>query len=78
MLHPVETGRKLNVPKTSWTPSECLMYVQFTSCVYWVRMAALKLERFQEKAYVEVLFKKGYPANLLKQGSTADNFLGNV
>ena len=32
---PVDTGRKLNVHKTSWTSSERLMYVQFTSCVYW-------------------------------------------
>ena len=38
---PVDTERKLNVhktfrrhPKTSWTSSERLMYVQFTSCVY--------------------------------------------
>ena len=31
---PVVTGRKLNVHKTSWTSSERLMYVQFTSCVY--------------------------------------------
>ena len=30
---PVNTGRKLNV-QTSWTSSECLMYVQFTSFVY--------------------------------------------
>ena len=30
---PVDTGRKLNVHKTSWTSSERLMYVQFTSCV---------------------------------------------
>ena len=33
----VDPGRKLNVHetfKTSWTSSEHLMYVQFTSCVY--------------------------------------------
>ena len=30
--HPVDTGRKLNVHKTS---SERLMYVQFTFYVYW-------------------------------------------
>ena len=30
----VDTGRKLNVHKTSWTSSERLMYVQFTSCIY--------------------------------------------
>ena len=41
------------------------------------RMIALKLERFQEKDYVGVLFKKRYHVNLLKQGSTADIFLGN-
>ena len=29
---PIDTGRKLNVHKTS---SECLMYIQFMSCVYW-------------------------------------------
>ena len=34
-LIPVDTGRKLNVHKTSWTSSERLMCVQFTSCVYW-------------------------------------------
>ena len=33
----VDTGRKLNVHKTFWTSSESLIYVQFTSCVYWVR-----------------------------------------
>ena len=33
-IDPVDTGRKLNVHKTSWTSSERLMYVQFTSCVY--------------------------------------------
>ena len=32
----MDTGRKLNVHKTSRTPSERLMYVQFTSCVYGV------------------------------------------
>ena len=32
--YPVDTGRKLNVHKTSRTSSERLMYVQFTSCVY--------------------------------------------
>ena len=31
---PVDTGHKLNVNKTR-TLSESLMYVQFTSCVYW-------------------------------------------
>ena len=30
---PVDTGRKLNVHKTSRTSSERLMYVQFTSCL---------------------------------------------
>ena len=33
---PVDTGRKLNVHKTSRTSSERLIYVKFTSCVYWV------------------------------------------
>ena len=33
MRIPVDTGRKLNVDKTSRTSSERLMYVQFTSCV---------------------------------------------
>ena len=32
---PIGTGGKLNVHKTSRTSSERLMYVQFTSCVYW-------------------------------------------
>ena len=31
---PIDTGRKLNVHKTSRTSSQRLMYVQFTSCVY--------------------------------------------
>ena len=31
---PADTGRKLNVHITSWTSSERLMYVQFTSCVF--------------------------------------------
>ena len=30
---PLDTGRKLNVHKMSWTSSERLMYVQFTPCV---------------------------------------------
>ena len=34
--YPVDTERKLYVHKTSWTSSERLMSVQFTSCVYWV------------------------------------------
>ena len=34
VINPVDTWRKLNVHKTSWTSSERLMYVQFTSCVY--------------------------------------------
>ena len=35
--YPLDTGRKLNVHKTfRRTSSERLMYVQFTSCVYWV------------------------------------------
>ena len=35
--NPVDKGLKLNPHKTwtSWTSSERLMYVQFTSCVYW-------------------------------------------
>ena len=35
-VSPVDTGRKLNVHKTPRTSSERLMYVQLTSCVYWV------------------------------------------
>ena len=34
---PLDTGRKLNVHKTSRTSSERLMYVQFTSCVQGVK-----------------------------------------
>ena len=37
-MNTVDTGRKLNVHKTSWTSSERIMYVQFTSCVYWETM----------------------------------------
>ena len=33
---PVDTGCKFNAHKTSRASSERLMYVQFTSCVYWV------------------------------------------
>ena len=42
--HPVDTGRKLNVHKTfrSWTSSERLMYVKFTSCVYGAVHMALR------------------------------------
>ena len=36
--YPVDTGRQLNVHNTSY---ERLMYVQFTSCVYWVRRLLL-------------------------------------
>ena len=32
---PIDKGCKLNVHKTFRTSSERLMYVQFTSCVYW-------------------------------------------
>ena len=35
-IYPVETGRKLNVHKTSRTSSERFMCVQFTSCLYGV------------------------------------------
>ena len=33
--HPADTGRKLNVHKTFRRRPKLLMYVQFTSCVYW-------------------------------------------
>ena len=33
-VYPVDTRRKLNVHKTSWTSSERLIHAQFTSCVY--------------------------------------------
>ena len=36
VITPVDTGRKLNVHKTSRTSSKRLMYFQFTSCVYGV------------------------------------------
>ena len=39
----VDTGRKLNVHKTSWTSSERLKYVQFTSCVYGVELQIVRL-----------------------------------
>ena len=32
---PVNAGRKLNVHKKFRRRPGCLMYVQFTSCVYW-------------------------------------------
>ena len=32
-IFPLDTGRKLNVQKRSWTSSEHLMYIQFTFCV---------------------------------------------
>ena len=35
--YPLDTGRKLNVHKTFRRRPGRLMYVQFTSCVYWVR-----------------------------------------
>ena len=35
-MYPVDTGRKLNVNKTFRRRPGCLMYVQFTSCVYGV------------------------------------------
>ena len=56
---PVDTGRKLNVHKTfrrrpgRRTSSERLMYVQFTSCVYWV----LKMWRKKSKLNA-ILIKK--------------------
>ena len=36
MPYPVDTGRKLNLHKTFRRRPGRLMYVQFTSCVYWV------------------------------------------
>ena len=50
MLHPVDTGRKLNVPKASWTSSERLMYIQFTSCVYWVQNGCSKIGKILGKS----------------------------
>ena len=35
-MYPVDTGRKLNVNKTFRRRPGCVMYVQFTSCVYGV------------------------------------------
>ena len=43
---PVDTGRKLNLHKTSWTSSERLMYVQFTSCVCGSRMKWVNAKNF--------------------------------
>ena len=33
-ISPVDTGRKLNVYETFRRRPGCLMYIQFTSCVY--------------------------------------------
>ena len=52
-LYPVDTGRKLNVYKTFRRrpgPFERLMYVQFTSCVYWV-MNSMTRTLLIEKLY---------------------------
>ena len=39
---PLDTGRKLNVHKTS---SERDMYVQFTSCVYWINFSYVTYQK---------------------------------
>ena len=36
ILYPVDRGHKLNLHETFRTSSKRLMYVQFTSCAYWV------------------------------------------
>ena len=40
-MDPLDTGRKLNVHKTFRRRPERLMYVQFTSCVYWEKHIVL-------------------------------------
>ena len=47
---PVDTRRKLNVHKTS---SERLMYVQFTSCVYWGGWFK-KSVAYQKSVYIQL------------------------
>ena len=50
--NPADAGRKLNAHKTS---SECLMYIQFTSCVYGdIRFFSI-LQRFDKN--LKVLYK---------------------
>ena len=59
---PVDTGRKLNVHKTSRTSSERLKYAQFTSCVYWENnqywqfdTVPYMLKKYQQNALYGVL-----------------------
>ena len=55
-VDPLDTGRKLNVHKTFRGRPGRLMYVQFTSCVYWEKHIVLinfaeflgKIRRFRE------------------------------
>ena len=61
-LNTVDTGRKLNVHKTSRTSSERLKYAQFTSCVYWENnqywqsdTVPYMLKKYQQNALYGVL-----------------------
>ena len=53
LFFPVDTGRKLNVHKTSRTSFERLLYVQFTSCVYWI-MSESKADASFPKYQLEI------------------------
>ena len=53
---PVDKGRKWDVQKTSWTSSERLMHVQFTSCVYGGPKILVFLMRSSDFAYGLITF----------------------
>ena len=50
--YPGDTGRKLNVHKTFRRRPGRLMYVQFTSCVYWVIMKSFIGSSFLQNPFV--------------------------
>ena len=77
----VDTGRKLNVHKTSWASSERIMYVQFMFCVYWAR---LNMESSEFHLKTKILkIKKGFkvdkkiPQNLVFNLATVLNLKEN-
>ena len=59
--NPVDKGLKLNLHKTwtSWTSSERLMYVQFTSCVYWEKMMSYQIKLHASNVREVYLFYYG-------------------
>ena len=50
LIIPIDTGRKLNVHTswTSWTSSERLMYVQFTSCLGDVKPVDVNMYNYEQ------------------------------